>query len=359
MFKFVVKRLFYGFFVLIGVNTVVFYLFNILPGDPARMMLGQHAEQAAIDEINREFGLDKPTWVQYLRYSNDLSPVSVHETENSEHVIYFDADKYGAHKKLFRLDGSKVILLKFPYLRRSYFTKRKVFDIIVDKFPATAILTTCSILIATIFGVCFGALSAVYENSWLDKALASISVIGMSLPMFFTGLVLSWLFGYALRAYTGLSHEGSLYVMDDFGVEHLQLQNLILPAITLGIRPFSIIIPLMRASMLEEIRADYVRTAYAKGLTKFVVISKHVFQNALNPVVTSISGWFASLMAGSIFVEIIFNWKGIGYEVVDALGKNDLPVVMGATLVFAVVFVLINIIVDIIYGVIDPRVSYE
>ncbi len=182
------------------------------------------------------------------------------------------------------------------------------------------------------------------------------AILGTALPSFFVGLIFIWLFGFVLLDYTGLHNVGTLFITDDFGEEHLELKNIILPAVTLGLRPLAIIIQLTRNSLLDVLSLDYIRTATSKGLSNYKVIVKHALKNALNPVVTAISGWFAGLMAGAIFVEMIFNWKGIGYEVVDALNKNDLPVVMGATLIFAIIFVLINILVDIIYGILDPRV---
>jgi peptide/nickel transport system permease protein len=232
-------------------------------------------------------------------------------------------------------------------------------DIIIDTFPETALLAFSSISFAAFWGILIGIFSAINKNGWFDKLASVSSVLGMALPSFFIGLILSWFFGFILRDYTGLSHVGSLFVTDDFGEEHLSLKNLILPSVTLGLRPLSIIIQLTRNSLLDELSADYIRTATAKGLTFYAVIFKHALKNALNPVITAISGWFAGLMAGAVFVEVVFNWKGIGYEVVDALNKNDLPVVMGATIVFAMVFVIINIFVDIIYGILDPRVRYD
>ena len=181
----------------------------------------------------------------------------------------------------------------------------------------------------------------------------------MSAPSFLVGLIVAWLFGYVLSDYTGLDPSGSLYDIDVWNGETLKLKNLILPAITLGMRPLSIIIQLTRSSLLDVLSQDYIRTAKAKGLSYRKIIIKHALKNALNPVVTAISGWFAGLMAGAVFVEKIFSWKGIGYEVVEALSKNDLPVVMGATLIFATIFVGINIIVDIVYGILDPRVRVK
>jgi len=181
----------------------------------------------------------------------------------------------------------------------------------------------------------------------------------MAAPSFFVGLIIAWLFGYVLQDYTGLSPTGSLYDIDVWEGEKLKLKNLILPAVTLGIRPLAIVVQLMRSSLLDVMGQDYIRTAKAKGLSFYSVVIKHALKNALNPVVTAISGWFAGLMAGAIFVEKIFSWKGIGYEVFEALTKNDLPVVMGATIIFAVIFVITNIVVDIIYGILDPRVRVK
>lgn len=359
MLKFISKRLFYGFLVLLGVNTLVFLLFNVLPGDPARMMLGQRADQASIDAINKDLGRDKPLSTQFLMYNNDLSPISVHNTTDQEHHLFLDPQKYSSYQILFHISKNNVLVLKYPYLRRSYITKRKVMDIIVETLPETAVLAITAITFAAFFGILIGILSAIKKNSWLDKISIVLAIFGMALPSFFVGLIFAWFFGFILRDYTGLNHVGSLYTTSDFGVERLELKNLILPALTLGLRPLAVIIQLMRSSLLDELSQDYIRTATAKGLSFYTVVFKHALKNSLNPVITAISGWFAGLMAGAVFVEMIFNWKGIGYEVVDALNKNDLPVVMGATLVFAMVFVLINIGVDIVYGLLDPRVRLQ
>lgn len=358
MIKFIFKRLFYGFLVLLGVITVVFLLFNVLPGDPARMMLGQRADQASIDAINKDLGRDKPMTTQFLMYLNDLSPISIHNPTDKEHYLYLSREKYSSYVKLFPV-GSKVMVLKYPYLRRSYITKRKVSDIVIETLPETAILAFSSITFGAIFGILLGIFSAIKKNSWFDKSSLIFAIFGMALPSFFMGLLIAWFFGFVLRDYTGLNNVGSLYTIDDFGDEHLDLKNLILPTITLGLRPLAIIIQLTRSSLLDVLSQDYIRTATAKGLSFYNVVFKHALKNALNPVITAISGWFAGLMAGAVFVEIIFNWKGIGYEVVDALNKNDLPVVMGATLIFAMIFVVINIGVDIVYGILDPRVRVQ
>jgi len=353
--RFLVKRLFYGFLVLLGVITVVFLLFNVLPGDPARMMLGQRADKASVDIINRDLGRDRPLLTQFVMYLNDLSPLSIHNEKEKESAIFLDEKKY-SFLRLFPVSSSKVLIIKQPYLRRSYITKRKVSEIISKTLPATALLAFSAIAFGAFFGILLGILSAIKKNTWVDKFSLVFAVFGMSLPSYFVGLIIAWVFGFLLFKYTGLNNEGSLFTFDDFGERHLVLKNLILPAITLGLRPLALIIQLMRSSLLEVMSQDYIRTATAKGLSYYKVVMKHALKNAMNPVVTAVSGWFAGLMAGAVFVEIIFNWRGIGFEVVEALNNNDLPVVMGATLIFAVVFVIINILVDIIYGLLDPRV---
>jgi peptide/nickel transport system permease protein len=205
--------------------------------------------------------------------------------------------------------------------------------------------------------VILGVISALYKDTFFDKLVLFISVIGMSLPSFLASIIIAWLFGFVLNSYTGLNMTGSLYEVDDYGRGlFLQINNLILPAITLAIRPLSVIIQLCRNSLLEVLSMDYIRTATAKGLSKFLVIFKHALSNALNPVITAVSGWFASMLAGAVFVEYIFAWNGIGKEIVDALNKLDLPVVMGSVLFISLIFVIINIIVDLIYGWLDPRI---
>ena len=179
----------------------------------------------------------------------------------------------------------------------------------------------------------------------------------MSVPSFFSAILIAWLFGFVLNDLTSLNMTGSLYEVDDYGRgSFLQIKNLILPAITLGIRPLSVIIQLCRSSLLEVLGEDYIRTALAKGLNHYIVIFKHALKNALNPLITTVSGWFASMLAGAVFVEYIFGWNGIGKEIVDALNKMDLPVVMGAVLFIALIFVIINILVDIVYAWLDPRI---
>jgi peptide/nickel transport system permease protein len=351
--------LFYGFLVLLGVVGLVFILFNVLPGDPARMMLGQRADVSSIETINRDLGRDKPLTVQFMMYVNDLSPLSVHNTVDEKNILFLSPEKYPSYQKLFSVSSSHIVVLKYPYLRRSYQTKRKVSEIIFESLPETAVLAVVSMAFATFFGVIMGIISAIKKNSFFDNSSLVLAVLGMSGPSFFVGILVAWVFGYLLSDYTGLNMTGSLYTIDPFQGEIMDLRNLILPAFTLGMRPLAIIVQLTRSSLLDILTQDYIRTARAKGLSFYKVIFKHALKNALSPVVTAVSGWFAGLMAGAVFIEFVFGWKGIGSEIVNALEKYDLPVVMGAVLVFAIIFVLINILVDIIYGILDPRVRVQ
>ncbi len=437
MGRYIIRKLIYGILVLFGVITVIFCLFFFKPGDPARMMGGQHASPEAIKAINKELGLNLPFHQQYLLYLNDLSPISIHNTKDEESYLHLD-EEYSA-VQLFGVGENKVIVAKAPYLRRSYQSKQLVSEIIIERFPGTVLLAFSSIVLATIIGVLLGVTAAIHKGSFFDNTSLSFSVLGMSGPSYFTGLIIAFLFGrkwaettslpilpflfllggvlvgilanhrfktrwgqegfsigsmlkLSLQGFgiglavwligisinglsggnpipfldhyfslpgTGLSTTGSMYEYDLQHGEHLALHNLILPALALGIRPLAIVVQLMRSSMLDVLSQDYIRTATAKGLSRFRVILKHALKNALNPVVTAISGWFASMMAGAIFIEYVFSWRGLGWEVFQALQKDDMPVVMGVVLVIAVMFVIINILVDIIYGFLDPRVRMK
>lgn len=328
-----------------------------MPGDPARMMLGQRADKNAIDEINRELGLDKSLIAQYALYMNDVSPLSIHHHNSNSHLFY-SKEKYGG--TTFKINKNYLIALKTPYLRTSYQTKSKVTNVLLSSLPETAILAIASILIALIIGLIFGLISALNRDSLLDKALLFFATCGMALPSFFVGILFAWLFGFVLSDFTGLNMTGSLYEVDDYGNgEYINWANLVLPAFTLGIRPLAVIIQLTRNAFLDVLSQDYIRTAKAKGLQRQTIIFKHSLKNAMNPIVTAVSGMFASLMAGAVFVEIIFSWKGIGWEIVNALENFDLPIVMGSVMIIASIFVLINLVVDILYGILDPKVRLE
>ncbi len=402
------------------------------------MVGGQHASEEVLAAIEKDLGLDLPLHKQYLLYLNDLSPFSIHNDTNEDSYIYLNDDKY-SYSKLFSVGANRVLVMKTPYLRRSYQTKRKVSEIISSSMPGTVVLALTAIIIATIIGIFMGVISAINKGSFFDNFSLIVSVLGMSGPSFYMAMIISWIGGYLWYAETlipmvpvffllgglvlgialnklknknhlggfswgymiemmlkslgiglgvwllgitlngffettiipavdwhfslpgtGLNTTGSLYTFDDYGDgEYLDLRNLILPALTLGIRPLAIIVQLTRSSLLDVLSQDYIRTATAKGLGYYKVIVKHALKNALNPVITAISGWFASLLAGAVFIEIVFNWKGLGLEVYNSLIKEDFPVVIGTALIIATIFVLINMFVDIIYGVLDPRIRVK
>jgi len=338
--------------------TVIFFLFNVLPGDPAQMMLGQNEDSEQLAIIKQKYGFDKPVGTQYLYYLNDLSPLSLH-SKHPEDYTYLSFNKYNAIK-LFSL-GNIEMVFKTPYLRES-FTKqgKKVSDVLAETLPNTFVLAVTAIIIAMISGVFLGIISALYKDTWLDKAIQVFSTFGMSIPSFFSAILFAWFFGYVLHQFTHLEMTGSLYELDDFGEAlHIKWKNLILPSVVLGIRPLAVVIQLMRNSLLEVFGQDYIRTARAKGLSEFKIIWRHAVKNALNPVVTAISGWFASMLAGAVFVEYIFGWNGLGKEIVNALNTLDLPVIMGSVLIIALLFVIINILVDIVYVWLDPKVKLD
>ena len=435
MFQYIIRKIIYGFLVLFGVVTIIFVLFNIKPGDPSLMLGGQNATDEVIENIRKDLGLDLPFYKRYLLYLNDLSPLSIHDNNNSESNIYLDTAKYDA-SELFRMGETRSLVFKYPYLGKSYQNKRNVDEIIMEKLPDTVILAFGAIFIATILGIFLGIVSAVNKGEFYDNVSFISAVAGMSAPSFFMAAIISVVGGYTwseqmnlpvlplilailglligfVRQYiqnrkdinwknilswsfkgfifglfawvvyiclynifgftdiplisntfsapgTGLDPSGPLVEINDYtGDEEYHWENLVLPAITLGIRPLAIVTQLTRSSLLDVLSQDYIRTARSKGLSINTVILKHALKNALNPVITAISGWFASLLAGAVFVEQIFDWNGIGNELVIALKNDDFPLVMGVTIVIASFFVLINILVDIIYGYLDPRVRLK
>ena len=349
MFQILIKKMAYGVLVLAGVVVVVFLIFQAF-GDPARMVLGQTGDKKTMDNIRKELYLDKPKWKQFLLYANDISPIAFHKKQEIT-----DKNLHG-----YFIGGDTKVGVKIPYLRRSYQTKKEVVTVLMEALPGTIMLAIAAMTFAIIFGIFFGILAAVKQNTWMDTSSVLVSVVGISAPSFFMAIVIAYLFGLVLHDYTGLSLTGSWFNIDQVtGEKYLTLKNLILPALTLGIRPMAIITQLTRSSMLDVLNQDYIRTAYAKGLSKKQVVFGHALRNALNPVITAITGWFAELLAGAFFVEYIFGWKGIGKVTVDALEKLDYPVVMGSVLFAATIFVLVNIFADVIYGIIDPRVKMK
>jgi peptide/nickel transport system permease protein len=349
LLTFIIKKLLYGLLVLAGVVILIFFLFQGF-GDPSRLIMGQTGDAATQANIRKELYLDQPKWKQFLYYVNDVSPISFHSSEEI---------KEKKLKGIFLGKKTKAGI-KVPYLRKSYQTKKEVGSVLTEALPGTLILAFAAMLIAVVIGIPLGVVAAVKKGTWMDTSSVFASIIGISAPSFFMGIIIAYVFGFVLSDWTGLHINGNWFDVDEItGQRKWTLHNLILPAFTLGIRPLAIITQLTRSAMLDVLSQDYIRTAYAKGLGKMKVIWKHALRNALNPVITAVTGWFAELLAGAFFVEYIFGWKGIGKVTVDALEKLDFPVVMGSVLVSATFFIVINILADILYGIVDPRVRVQ
>ncbi|MEP6675143.1 MAG: ABC transporter permease [Ferruginibacter sp.] len=344
--KFILKKIFYSFLVLLGVVVLVFIMFQGF-GDPARMIVGQSGDKKTMDNIRKDLYLDQPKWKQFVLYLNDVSPVCIHTKEDIQKKqlkgLFIGSDtKFG---------------LKIPYLRKSYQTKQNVTQVLMEALPGTLLLALAAMIFATVIGILLGVIAAVKKGSWLDSGAVFSSIAGISAPSFFMAIIIAYFFAVVLHDYTGLNLTGSWFDIDEVtGKKYLTIKNLILPAFTLGIRPLAIITQLTRSAMLDVLNQDYIRTAYAKGLSTGTVVFRHALRNALNPVITAITGWFAELLAGAFFVEYIFGWKGIGKITVDALEKLDYPVVMGSVLISACIFIAINAFADLLYGWFDPRV---
>lgn len=306
MWVYITKNFLYSILIIIGVITVTFCLLYVIPGDPARMLLGQRADVKSVEAVKEELGLNKPIYVQYFDF------------------IYK------------AIQGN---------LGRSYSTNREVVKTILDKFPATALLATSALILSTILGVLIGIISSVRRYSFVDNASMIFALIGISIPQFVFALIMVLIFGAVLKWFPI-----SGYITQ--GWDHL-----ILPMVTLALRPLAIIARMTRSSMMDVMSSDYVRTAKAKGLSSGVVIFKHTLRNALNPVITTLSASLAATLGGAFFIEYIFNWPGIGLLAVDAILKLDFPVIQGTVLFSAVIFVVINFFVDIIYAWLDPKVK--
>jgi peptide/nickel transport system permease protein len=278
----------------------------VIPGDPARLMLGQRADVASIEAVRKQLGLDDPIYVQYVRFIAKA------------------------------VQGD---------LGRSYSSNREVLKTILETFPATALLAITALIISSIVGILIGLISSVKPYSLRDNFSMLFALFGISFPPFALGLIMALLFGSILKwlPISGYVNNG--------------IQYLILPMLTLALRPLSIIARLTRSSMLDVLGQDYVRTARAKGVGYWRVIIKHALRNALNPVVTTISAWLAALLGGAFFIEYIFNWPGIGLLAINSILSLDFPMIQGTVLFTAVIFIIVNMIVDIIYAFLDPKVK--
>ena len=348
MLNYILKKLLYSLLVVILVVSVIAGIIYTAPIDPTRLTFGQRSDNATVIAKRKELGLDKPLYIQLAYYLNDISPVGFHQNTSN------NLNKYSY---LFKIPfGNYAFILKKPYLRESYQSGRQVNSILADAIPQTAVLAIGAMIIAIILGIILGVATALHRNTLFESSAMVGSVLGYSLPSYIVAMLLALIFGYWLAPFTGLNIQGSLFEINDLGDETIVWKNVLLPAIALGIRPIALITQLTRSTVLDIISMDFVRTATAKGLNKTKVILQHVLRNALNSVTTALSGWFAGLLAGAFFVENVFAYNGLGQVTVTALLNFDIPVVLGCVIFTSIVFVVINIVVDILYTFLDPRV---
>ena len=303
MWRYVLKRALLAVSIIFSISLITFLILNVLPGDPVAMMLGDFADANKIKEVRHNMGLDLPLWQQYLKWITNL----------------------------IRGDFGS-----------SYFQKKPVLFLILQAFQYTSYLAAMSYIIALIIGLFMGIIAAVYHGSWLDRFLMSISVLGISAPSFWVAIL--------LQIYIGLRFK-------IFPVSGVQTSiGYVLPAIALGTRYAASISRVTRASMMEVMGQDFIRTAYAKGLNPFRIVMVHIFRNALIPVITIIGADIGSLLTGSMITENVFNIPGIGKLLIDAINRRDIPLVQGGVIYVATVCVLIYFIVDVLYAVVNPNI---
>ncbi|MFT5386156.1 MAG: peptide/nickel transport system permease protein [Saprospiraceae bacterium] len=348
MLRFITKRLLQGIAVLFLVVIIISSIIYLAPVEPERLTFGQRYDLSTMEAKKKELGLDRSLFIQLLFYIRDISPISFHENNPQAQ------DKYN-YIKILPL-GANALVVKLPYLRESFQSGRSVSAMLFEKLPQTAILALVAILLGLLVGIILGIISALNHNNWFDNSAVVSSVIGISIPSYVSAMILALVFAYYFKWF---EVSGSLYGLDDFGDKKIFWKNLVLPAIALGIRPIAIITQLTRSAMLDVLSQDYIRTAKAKGLSYYKVVFKHALRNALNPVLTAASGWFAALLAGAFFVENVFDYNGLGQLTVNALLSYDIPLVLGAVLLTACIFVVLNILVDVLYAVLDPRVRFQ
>lgn len=348
MLGYLIKRLGLGVVVVIAVITLISSIIYLAPVDPARLSFGQRSDDATVEARRKQLGLDQPLYIQMGRYLADLSPISTVQNDYKHEYDIWATLYTGEHNSW---------VLKAPFLRYSYQTGRKVTQLMKETIPKTIILALSAFLIACLIGIFLGIIAALRKDSFLDQFIIGISTIGYSLPSYVSAMILALIFGYYLSHITGLNLQGSIFELNDLGDEVVVWRNLILPAIALGIRPIAIVTQLTRSAMLDVLSENYIRTARAKGLAFSKVISKHALRNTMNPVTTALTGWLASLLAGAFFVENVFNFKGVGQLTVDAMINYDVPVLLACVIFICVVFVILNIIADLLYVWLDPKVK--
>ena len=334
MIKYIIRRLVLLVPVLFGVSLATFVVMHLFTTDPAAMILGQHATVEKMAAVRQELGIDKPIHVQFVDYLS--------------HIVQGD-------------------------LGKSVITKTSITDELMKRFPATVELAIVAIIIASIIGITLGVISAVKQNSIYDYGAMVTALMGVSMPIFWLGLMMIIVFSVILgwlpasgRIGIGMQpeHITGLYLLDSVLTGNLEsfwdaLEHLIMPAVALGSYSTAIIARMTRATMLETVRQDYIRTARAKGLPEKIVIVKHALRNALIPVVTVIGLQMGALLGGAVLTETVFSWPGIGAYVVDGIMTSDYPRVQGAVLLVGTIFVLVNLVVDVLYSYLDPRIQHS
>jgi len=334
MLKYIIKRILMLIPVLLGVSIIVFLIMRVLSPDPAPIVLGQHATQQAVEAWRQANGLNDPIYLQYFHYLQ------------------------GA------LTGD---------LGTSYYTKSPVTKEILARFPATIELAVVAIILASFFGILIGVISAVKKNSIFDNAGMFLALIGVSMPIFWLGILLIIFFSGYLHWLPSNGRINPLlepirvtgfYLVDSLVTGNMNsfkdaLQHIILPASALAMYSMAIITRMTRSSMLDTLQQDYIRTARAKGIEEGRVIIRHALRNGLIPIITVIGLQLGSLLGGAVLTETVFSWPGIGAYTVACILKSDFPVVQGVVLLVATIFVLMNLLVDVIYGFLDPRIKYS
>ncbi|MCY6369775.1 ABC transporter permease [Clostridium ganghwense] len=334
MIKYTIKRLLMLIPVLFGVSIMVFLVMHVFTNDPTSIILGQHATTEQIAKLREELGLNQPLYIQYFDFLKG--------------IVHGD-------------------------LGNSLITKTSVVKELGSRFPATVELALVSIILASIFGILIGVISAVKQNTVVDYISMIVSLLGVSMPIFWLGLMLIVLFSVKLgilpvagRIQIGMEpqHITGLYLLDSLLTGNMEafkdaLSHIILPAIALASYSTAIITRMTRSTMLEVIRQDYVRTARAKGIFEKTVILSHALRNALIPIITVIGLQLGSLLGGAVLTESVFSWPGVGSYTVDAILKSDYPVVQGSVMMLAIIFVVVNLLVDLLYAQLDPRIKYS
>ncbi len=306
MRQYLLKRLMSGLIVLIGVSLFSFALIHLIPGDPVRIMLGEKATKERVEQLREQMGLNKPLVVQYVNYATGV------------------------------LKGDLGTSLK---------TSRPVSTEIAQRFPATVKMALSGIVIAIMAGVMMGILAAKYKDTFIDFAIMSLATLGMSLPSFWLGLLVIMVFAVKLGWFPVAGGTG--------------FKDLIMPALTLGVLLSTTISRLTRSGMVEVLSNDYIRTARAKGMGEAIVLFRHAFRNVMIPVVAVVGLQMAALLGGAVIVEQVFNWPGIGTLAIEAISSRDFPMIQGIVLFMGVIYVIVNICVDLLYAVLDPRIDYS